>query len=223
MLLGPPPLNCLFLHLLSTFLLVMASLKGTFYYMACEVSKQHAKTQGTDIPFDPQVYHQSADIVAVGLTFCFMITGNVPFEGTNKEKNDEKVPCLPDYFPNDFVQIVLKMIHPKSAQRPIAKKARHALKMFEKDNEQMTHFEIACGQFRQIEKRNKYEYKSIDEALKKIKTELGTLKCDIYKYKGQLKFSLNLDVAPKKHGYGVQTWNASGRTYSGFFLKDPPI
>ena len=151
----------------------MGGARGSLYYMVPEVLKHQNEISGTSIPFNPQVYHQSADTYAVGLTLIFMITGIIPFEGTNTEKIDEKVPCFPDYFPNDFVQLVMNMIHPKSTQRPTAEAARSALEQFEDDEKQMTHFEVACRQFRQVEKRNKYEYKSIDEAL--VKTEVETL------------------------------------------------
>ena len=122
----------------------------------------------------------------------------MPFSKAITQKYD-KVPCLPDYFPNDFVQLVMNMIHPKSTQRSTAEDARSALQKFEEDEEQMIQFEVACRQFRQIEKRSKYEYKSIDEAL--VKTEVETLKgrflkkkCDLLKKTHVMTFSKKRDI-----------------------------
>ena len=80
--------------------------KGTKPYMAFEVFQQHIEmlSASEDKHFDPQVYTQSGDTLAVGLSLFFMVSGNVPFSGNHTQKC-EKVPCLPDYFPNDFVQI----------------------------------------------------------------------------------------------------------------------
>ena len=87
--------------------------------------------------------------MAVGLSLWYTITAIVPFIDTTQKF--DKVPCLPDYFPNDLVQLVMKMIHPKSDQRPTAEDARSALEKFEDDEGQMTHFEVAYRQFRQVE------------------------------------------------------------------------
>ena len=99
----------------------------------------------------------------------------------------------------------MKMIHPKSTKRPTAEDARLALEKFEKDEENMINFEIACMQLKNID--NRKNYKSIEEAL--VKTEPETLKSKDYEYKGQVKDG-------KAHGYGVRTWK-SGDIESGLF------
>jgi len=191
----------------------MRGAQGTRPYMAFEVFKQYVDCLITNNEFDPKIYDQLGDVMAVGLSILFTITGIVPFNKSITQTSN-KIPCLPDYFPEEFIKLVMNMIHPEVTQRLTAKKARCYLAIFEDEEKNMSDFDVACRQFRDDEGNKDYEYKNIDEVLSKnSQIEFETLAAANYEYKGQVKNG-------KAHGYGVKTFksnNKTGKIESGFF------
>ena len=199
--------------------------QGTLPYMAYEVFIEYVKGLGTYTPFDPKVYTQSTDIFAIALSICYLITKNVPFMRSDMTQSKLKVPCLPEYFPEELRNFLSKMLHIEADKRPKAKIARCHFELLQEDEDFMKKFEYACRIFRNDREnfKNKdypreklgpinYEYKSIDEALLSSSSEF--LKKELNsesnsEYTGQAKQG-------QPNGWGTMTFQ-SGKIKEGIW------
>ena len=128
--------------------------QGTVPFMAIEVLQKYIEIQGTTRAFDASIYNQSADVYAGGLSLLYTIMTIVAFHDyTSLTQISKKIPCLPEYFPIKFHNLVSTMIHPESSKRPTASEVRTALEKFKTNPEDMKKFEEA---FRRLKAYNKY-------------------------------------------------------------------
>lgn len=104
-------------------------IQGTKLFMAYEIFIKFVESLETNDtkPIDPKIYTQSIDIFAAGMIIMYMINGFVPF---NKRvtQMDRKIPCLPLEFPDEFRELLLKMLHTNYKTRPNAEKALKSFK-----------------------------------------------------------------------------------------------
>ena len=105
--------------------------QGTPIYMAYEIFLKFSHGQRVK-HLD---YTQSVDIYALALIFMYMVSDGIKPFNTGIAQISRKIPCLPDYFPKNITNLLVKMLNINSDSRPDIKKSRYYFEHFLKDRD----------------------------------------------------------------------------------------